>query len=181
MSPLVGGVFLDTCTLSNFAVVDRLDLLDTRYGYRARWTETIRYEVARGARKNAFLQKVLDATWLGEPIEISAGPPVLAEIDRLRRALGGTNAEPTKHLGEAEIIYYLETVERAGMFVTDDRPALDFARRRGVVALDSADVLGECYSQDEIGCPAAYRLLEEMADRGRSVRIPPDHSSVCPG
>jgi hypothetical protein len=47
MSPGVGGVFFDTCTLSNFAIVNRLDLLETRYGYRARWTETVQYEVAR--------------------------------------------------------------------------------------------------------------------------------------
>lgn len=180
MSPGVGGVFFDTCTLSNFAIVNRLDLLETRYGYRARWTETVQYEVARGARANPYLQEVLDATWLGEPIEISGDVQVLTEIDRLRRALGGTNAEPMKHLGEAEIIYYVESTERSGVFVTDDRPALDFARRRGIVVLDSADVLAECYSQDEIACPAAYRLLLEMADRGRSVRIPPDHLSVCP-
>jgi hypothetical protein len=39
VSPVIGEVIVDACTLWNFAVVERLDLLEVRYGHRGvRWT-----------------------------------------------------------------------------------------------------------------------------------------------
>lgn len=63
------GAIIDACTLETFAVTGQLDLLKSHYGVRARWTETIRYEVRRGLLEEPRNQAVLDATWLGEPDE----------------------------------------------------------------------------------------------------------------
>lgn len=54
---------------------------------------------------------------------------------------------------EAESIYYIETVQRGAIFVTDDRPALDFARNRGIAVMNAAEVLHECYTHREVDCP----------------------------
>jgi hypothetical protein len=180
VSPAVGNIIFDTCTLSNFSAVGRLDLLEGRYGYRARWTETIQIEISRGRKNHAHLQDVLDAAWLGEPIEIDADTAALREIDIVRRALGGSSAEPLQHLGEAEAIYYLQHVEPNGIFATDDQAALDFAKNRGVFAINSARMLAECYQSDEVGCPEAYDLLLAMRREDRGVWIPADHRAVCP-
>jgi hypothetical protein len=65
-------------------------------------------------------------------------------------------------------------------FVSDDQPAIDFARHRGLSALDTEAVLAACYENGQIGCPEAYDLLVSMADTGRGVRVPPSNWYVCP-
>jgi hypothetical protein len=139
----IGDVYFDTCTLWNFAAVDRLDLLEQRYGHRARWTETVQWEVRRSASSTPCLRAVLAASWLGTPVEIGGDPA-------------------------------------AGFFLTDDRPALDFARRRGVSGFDTRHIMEECFAYHEVGCPEAFDLLERMAAADRGVRVPASHLQVCP-
>ena len=55
-------------------------------------------------------------------------------------------------------------------FVSDDQPAIDFARRSGLTAIDSEAVLAGCYNNGLVGCPEAFDLLNSMADAGRGVR-----------
>jgi hypothetical protein len=182
VSPQVGNVFFDCCALSNFAAVRRLDLLEGRYGWRARWVEAVHYEVTRGLSIQPYLSSVAKAAWLGSPLEISGSRATLREIERIRLglALGQLPDDPLEHLGEAQTLYYIERHEPTGILVTDDRVALDFARRRGLFAIDSPRVLSDCFSNDEIGCPDAYNLLLDMRNQGRGVRVPPDHADVCP-
>jgi hypothetical protein len=180
VSPQIGNVYFDACTLSNFATVGRLEILEIRYGYRARWTETIQYEVRRGLPADPSLQQILGAGWLGQPVEVDGDRKALREIENIRRGLGGSQADPLQHLGEAEIMYHLGRREPSGIFVTDDRPALDFARNRGLFTLDTSQILAECFQQGEIGCPDAYDLILEMFERNRGVRVPTSHMSVCP-
>jgi len=178
---VAGNVIIDACTLVNFAVVGRLDLLEVRYGHRARWTETIRLEITRGLRAEPLLQDVLSVTWLGTPLPIAGDVQTLQRIDRIRRGLGARVGDPaTRHLGEAEIIDYLEIHEPSWIFVSDDQPSVDLAKRRGLNAIDTQRVLADCYASGEIGCPDAFSLLLEMLAKGRGVRVPPDHRHVCP-
>lgn len=179
MSAKVGDVFFDTCSLWNFAVVDRLDLLAARYGYRAKWTETVYEEIRRARRHEARLQRVLDATWLGDPLELTFSSTEMGEVELIRRALSAPLAPPTKNLGEAELIWYLERVAVGAVLVSDDRPAAAFAQNRGLRVLDSSTVLAEAYSQGEIACPDAYDVLLAMRGVNRGVYVPPDHSYVC--
>ncbi|BBH64809.1 hypothetical protein ACTI_14940 [Actinoplanes sp. OR16] len=180
MSARIGDIYFDTCTLANFAAVDRLDLLRERYGHRARWTETIRWEITRGVGAAPYLQRVLQAEWLGEPVEISDSTSALTEINNIRRGLGALGSSPTRHLGEAEIIYHLQHVDVGAFFVTDDREALNFARRRGLFTFDTHKIMEECFSCSEVGCPEAFELLQQMAASDRGVRVPSSHMGVCP-
>ncbi|MET8147026.1 hypothetical protein ACIBSW_04395 [Actinoplanes sp. NPDC049668] len=180
MNSRIGDVYFDACTLWNFAAVDRLDLLEGRYGHRARWTETVQWELRRSLPFTPYLQSVLGAGWLGEPVEIGGTTAALIEIDNIRRALGALPGNPTKHLGEAEIIYHLQYVDRGAFFLTDDQPALDFARRRGLAGFDTWRILEECFAVHEVGCPEAFDLLRQMSSAERGVRVPASHMQVCP-
>jgi hypothetical protein len=135
VSPVIGEVVIDACTLWNFAVVERLDLLEVRYAHRgARWTEAIQLEITRHVKEEPLLRAVLDAQWLGQPMAITGGPQALIRIERIRRGLLATPSDPpTLHLGEAEVIDLL----------TDDQPAADLASRRGLSVLDTPRVLAD--------------------------------------
>lgn len=149
--------------------------------YRAHWTETVRWEVHRGLSIAPYLQTVIDASWLGEPVGIVGSPAALTEINNIRRGLGAKPGDQLEHLGEAEIIYHLQFVDIGGFFITDDQPALDFARRRGIAGFDSRRIMEDSFSMSEVGCPEAFDLLVRMSANGRGVRVPASHGEVCPG
>jgi predicted nucleic acid-binding protein len=164
---------VDACTLKNFSVVGRMDVLEKRFNGRARWTEAIQREAGR------LGLPTLD--WLGPTMSAGDDIEALVGVDEIRRGLGATRADPaTLHLGEAEAIYMLERCYPDWTFVSDDQPAIDFARRKGLTAIDSEAVLAGCYENGLVGCPEAFDLLNFMADAGRGVRVPPSHWFVCP-
>ena len=174
-------IVVDACTWQNFAVVDGLWVLEARYAGIASWTEAIRNELQRGLRAEPKLQDVLDleTSWLGRPVRLEGES--LDKVDLIRRGIGGTASAPLQHLGEAEAIHFLEQAAgRRVMFITDDGPAADFARRRpsGIQVLDAAAVLADAFAMGDIGCPAAYDMLQAMWNYPREVRVPP-HREVC--
>lgn len=173
MNDYEDGVIVDACTLKNFAVVGRLDILEKRLGQRARWTHAIQREAAK--------LQVPVIGWLDAAISVGDDIATLLEVDKIRRSLGATRSDPaTLHLGEAEAIYYLENEHPAWTFLSDDRPAIDFALRRGLNAIDTLAVLADCYARDQVGCPEAFELVRQMAEAERGVRVPPSHWFICP-
>lgn len=87
------------------------------------------------------LERVLRCAWLGEPVDVPDDVLALVQVEAIRKARGGQDNRPTEHLGEAETIYYIETVRPTAVFVTDDRPAADYAQRRGIRVMTSAEIL----------------------------------------
>jgi predicted nucleic acid-binding protein len=173
VSSAAGNAVIDACTLQNFAVVDRIDLLKERFSGHAYWTPAIQYEAGRLG--------ISDTGWLGNPIEVGDSVEVTLRIEGLRSALGARRTDPaTLHLGEAEAIYYIETHEPSWSLISDDQPAVDFANHRGINAIDTQQVVGDCYEDGKIGCPEAFDLLLAMQAAGRGVRIPPSHWHICP-
>jgi hypothetical protein len=96
-----GRILFDACTLENFAVVGRLDLLPALYADRSGWTEGIELEVRRGMAERPHLQALIGAAWLGTPIAVD-DPLAVQQIDRIRQGLGGSPRLPMQHLGEAQ-------------------------------------------------------------------------------
>jgi hypothetical protein len=178
-TPSLLPVLFDANTLENFAVVDRLDLLQICYGDRAGWAEAVQFEIRMGVQSEVRLHRILSQSWLGEPIPVEGVAAILA-VELIRRGVGGVVASrPTPHLGEAQTVFLLETSYHGGIFITGDRPAAHFARRRKIRTLDSAQVLNECFQMGKIGCPEAYELLGAMANENRGVRVPEHHGEVC--
>lgn len=174
------SAMIDACSLQNFAMVGRLDLLEGRFGERLAWTQAVELEVKRGVQEERSLEQVLQCAWLGQAVDVTSGDVLaVVKVEPIRRALGGHSGRPFEHLGEAETIYYIENYAPSTIFVTDDRPALDFARNRQILVMNSAAVLSECHKSGEAGCPEAYQLLQQMAAMGRGVYVPNTHHEVC--
>ena len=87
-------VLLDACTLENFAVVKRLDLLQELFQMRATWTAWVEREVTYNAEQRPHLEPLMGALWLGEPIEFD-DPLAIQSVDHVRRA----NAVKLSRLG----------------------------------------------------------------------------------
>jgi hypothetical protein len=161
--------FPDNTVLCNFAAVDRLLLLEKVLDGRGRWTEAVAYEATRSAAYLPRLKGIAEAGWLGEPIEITDEAEV-AEIDRVRRAVfGGTATAPTKHLGEAETcVLILRRPEfRHSVWITDDRSAGAFARRRRIITKQTFDLVRDAVAESLIPAAEGHRLLGAMVSSGR--------------
>ena len=173
---------VDNCTLINFAVVDRLDLISSVL-VDAAWLAAVAFETRRSARYVPTLDHAACRQWLGEPIETDL-PEDNARVETIRLALGGARREPLRNLGEAQSIHAILTrVELAdAVFVTDDASAADMARRNGIAVWTTVEIMRTCYDFGKIGCPDAFLLLREMSDGHdrRGVRVPRDHTAVCP-
>lgn len=161
----------------SFAVVDRLDLLEVRYGPRIVWTDAVAWELQRKVREEPRLQAVLDASWLAEPVSFSAGDQ--RTIARIRGILATPGGHPAMHLGEAEAICLIENSMPKATFVTDDGPAADLAAHRQIRVMGTLGIMQDCVAMAEIGCRDAWELMREMERLGRVVRAPAHHSAVC--
>lgn len=147
---------------------------------RGRWTEAIAFEATRSARFYPDLGKVANDGWLGDPIEID-NPLEAGQVERIRHAVfGGSPHEPLKHLGEAQTCHVIRHWESySGSFwITDDRDALDYARRVGITARDTADLISEGIGDGCCTRSEGYRSLLLMRTRGRNLRIPPHQAHL---
>ncbi|GAA2205638.1 hypothetical protein GCM10009850_010960 [Nonomuraea monospora] len=172
--------FPDNTVLCNFASVDSLSLLQRILRERGRWTEAIAYEAFRSARFYPDLGKVAEEGWLGEPIEIDDQSEVEL-VERTRRAVfGGSPQEPLRHLGEAQTCHIIRSrTDYVGSYwITDDRDALDYARRIGITARDTADLISEGIADGCCTRHEGYRLLHLMRAKGRHLRIPPNQAQL---
>jgi predicted nucleic acid-binding protein len=158
----------DTSPLSAFARVGRLDVLETRFGDTARWTVEVQDDVRRGvAAGHAHLTPVLGGTWLGEPLRLTE-PSDLAEVERLRQALGGTDARPTRHRGEAATILAAKHLDAVA--VLDERDARRLAAARGIPIVGTEGILRACARRGQLTWGDAWGLFAEMRRLGERMR-----------
>lgn len=173
-------IVADTCSLVNFAAVNRMDIVEATLRRRAHWTQAVEFEVRCMAARYPSLKPLVDDRWLGEAVELDTDADY-DEIGRIRTALGGTTSDPLQHLGEAESIRAIQSrTELSGaILLTDDVSAGDFARRKGLLVWDTCRLLEDAYAMADVGCPEAYEVLGRMRQANRGVRIPADHRGVC--
>ncbi|WP_409469326.1 hypothetical protein [Streptomyces sp. HC307] len=170
--------FPDNTVLCNFASVDRLPLLEKVLNGRGRWTEAVAYEAKQSARYLPPLRGLKEAGWLGDPIEITDSRE-LTEVDRVRRAVfNGPASAPTKHLGEAEtcVLITMRTEFRDSVWITDDRSAGAFARRRGITTKETFDLMNGAVVDGLISAVDGHELLDRMQAAGRHLH----RVSTCP-
>ncbi|GGM89237.1 hypothetical protein GCM10010106_40740 [Thermopolyspora flexuosa] len=166
--------FPDNTVLCNFAAVSRLRLLKEILRGRGRWVEAIYYEATNSARFYPELASIGRDGWLGEPIQIRDQAEVDL-IEQVRRSVfGGSRQRPTEHLGEAQTCHVILNwpAFQGSFWVTDDRDALEYARRRGITTRDTMDLFCEATVEGLCTQDEAYKLLHEMARLGRHLRLP---------
>jgi hypothetical protein len=167
-------LFPDNTVLCNFACVGRLSLLRTVLNGRGRWTSAVAYEASRSARFIPALDSIAPDGWLAEPIEITSDGDI-RRINQIRRAVfGGTDEEPLKHLGEAETCFLIrELTEFAeSWWISDDQEAVRYARFQHITTRETIDLMTIAVVNGDIASKEAYDLMQEMADKGRGLRLP---------
>lgn len=161
--------FPDNTVLCNFAAVDSLALLREVLDGRGRWTEAVAREARLSARHLPPLGVIPAEGWLGEPIVIDDAREREA-VERLRRAVfNGDRRHPTQHLGEAQSCVLITTRRefRGSVWITDDRSAAGYARRRGIRTLETMDLVVEAVREALLTPDDGHRLLRTMAEAGR--------------
>jgi predicted nucleic acid-binding protein len=158
----------DTSPLSAFARLGRLDVLEARVGDSARWPVEVQDEIRRGvAAGHAHLTDVLGAAWLGEPVRLT-DPGDLAEIERLRQALGGTEARPERHRGEAATMVVAQQLDAVA--VLDERDARRLATVRSIPIIGTEGVLRACARHGQLTWDEAWDLFSGMRGLGERLR-----------
>lgn len=166
--------FPDNTVLCNFASVDRIRLLATILNGRGRWTEAVAHET----RKSAWimyrpLQQVIDGAWLGEPLEIEDHEAQAVEDIRVAQ-MHSSRTQPTQNLGEAQTLYLIQNRSEftAAVWISDDRGACDYARRKGITVWDTLRLMIEGCVMGDVPAADGYQLLHAMHRAGRTVRLP---------
>ena len=163
--------FPDNTVLCNFAAVDRLSLLEKVLDGRGRWTAAVAYEAGQSAHYLPRLRDLVHGDWLGDPVQID-DEAEQSEVERIRRAVfGGTPAQPTMHLGEAQtcVLILRRQDLREAVWITDDRDAGRFARRRGITTRETFDLMNEAVVGSLITAGEGHRLLQQMISAGRTL------------
>lgn len=150
-------VYIDTVTLSNFALVHRLDLLVTRYGRRLCLTQEVLGEVMDGVVSGysalADIETALNAG------HFTGASPLTASERRAFQRLLRTLAP-----GEASCIACAKT--RKGVVATDDRAARDCCDGEGVSVTGTIGILKACCKAGTLTPQAADETLQAMIAAG---------------
>lgn len=125
-------------------------------------------------RQVAGLTRLLQESWLGDPLAPETDEEETAVLRTRRVVFGGRETEPTKHLGEAMTLVLIETREelRGSWWVTDDREAAEHADRKGITTRDTMHIMGELVSEGTLTAVDGFALMQTMRDRDRHMRMP---------
>ncbi|MEW2321432.1 hypothetical protein AB0926_09970 [Streptomyces griseoincarnatus] len=174
MTPVIAFWFPDNTVLCNFACVDRIRLLEQILNGRGRWTTAVAHEAKKSAQiKYRSLQPLVGGGFLGEPIEVTDDE--VDAVETVRASFGGTPAKPLEHLGEAETLHVIQTwreFKGNSTWISDDRITLSFARKKNITVMDTRDLMAQGCVAGDVMPAEAKRLLEEMWNQGRTVRVP---------
>lgn len=162
MSPLL---FSDTTVLINFALINRLDLLERIANGRGAWTATVASE-CKASSKYPGQESLREVpAILGEPIF-----PNRVELQQamvLRDELAAPGDARHKHLGEAETLAVIEHRYRDSRFVTDDREASRLASQRGISAVTTWDLFRLAVKVKFIDSDAAWGYVQTLRSQNR--------------
>ena len=167
--------FPDNTVLCNFAVVDRLDLLRAFLNNRGRVVEAVAHELRASAERVPHLAQLDPVEWFGEPIRIEDEAEIRAVEVTRRGVFGGTAKKPLQHLGESQTLYIIgNRPEFHGSgWITDDNPAYQFARKRGILSRSTVDIFGSLVANGELTAEKAFELCVAIGALGQNPLNPP--------
>lgn len=111
---------------------------------------------------------------LGEAVEID-DPEAAQSVERIRRTVfGGTAAKPTQHLGEAQTCWLIDNdpAWRGAWWVSDDRDAYDYAKRRGIMTWRTFDIMCAVVADGDLTAEQALTLMKKMLSVDRRLHVP---------
>lgn len=141
---------LDNTVLTNFAIIDRSDLILELWADACATTSSVINEYQIGVYKGRFAE---DA-W-----------KYLSILDMDDRELEFCKVLPPK-LGEGERSCIAIAVYRKGVFVSDDLPARKVAKQHQIPLIGTLGVLVTNIHKKSLSLTAGNQLLESMIDSG---------------
>lgn len=141
---------LDTTVLSNFAAIDRIDLVGDLAGCCT--VPAVADELEAGVRTHPYLRPALDA--LDDTIPVVAIPETVANREHVVR----------DHLDPGEAQAFALADVRDGRLLTDDGDARSFAKDEGVTVVGSVGVLLTALDADRITETSANDWLQTWID-----------------
>lgn len=155
---------LDTTVLSNFAAIDRIDLVADLTGICT--APTVHEELHAGVETHPYLRPALDALDDGVPVA-----PISGTVAN-REAVVRSHLDP----GEAQAFSLAATHD--GRLLTDDGDARTFAKQQGVTVVGSVGVLLAAIEADRIDESTADDWLQTWID-DYGYYVPHRHIGKC--
>ncbi|CAO5169444.1 PIN domain-containing protein [Frankia sp. AiPs1] len=162
-------LFPDNTVLVNFAIIDRMDLLERLVNGNGCWCASVEAECRRSARQPGLevlsaAWRIFGSAWLPDPAE-------LQDAMILRDGLTGPGDRRHQHLGEAETLAIMIRRGVKGLFVTDDRGAIRLAARSGITAITTWHLLKAAVRASMIKADVLWGHTQALRDYPRA--IPP--------
>lgn len=143
---MVNFFFADNTVLVNFALIGRMDLLETLFNGKGTWCSSVRDECHRSSQ-TLGLESIADAdNFLGQP-HAPSKPSEHVQTRAFRTQLANVGDHRYQHLGEAETLAVMTSRYPFEIMVTDDRGAQRLAE------------------QNNIGFITTWRLLQVVVRR----------------
>lgn len=152
---------LDTTVISNFAAIERLDLLRVALD-DAHMAVAVHAEIVRGIRDGYEFLRAVDAHLA--PLQ-PGGWIHLTDLESDEEREHFARLAARVHPGEAASLAI--AAHRGWTFVTDDRAARQLAQREGVTVTGTLGILLRLIDQDVLDLDEANRLLGLMTARAR--------------
>jgi predicted nucleic acid-binding protein len=160
-------LFADNTVLVNFALLGRMDLLESVLNGKGAWCNEVARECGLSAREP-------DLASLDEAARIFGNPHMPTPVERvdtiqIRTMMSKPGDARHAHLGEAETIAIISRRQIRVVFVTDDADAFAYASKQGIQVIGTWDLLRNAYGRQLIDLDAVdgYRLLLERSRRAR--------------
>ncbi|WP_255799410.1 hypothetical protein [Mycobacteroides abscessus] len=123
--------FADNTVLVSFALIGRMDLLETLFQGKGRWCPTVRDECLESAKQPDLDTIAESERILGDPIWPTKHELIQTRV--LRNKLAGPQEQnQRKHLGEAETLAIMAERYQFEVMVTDDIGARRLAVELGI-------------------------------------------------
>jgi predicted nucleic acid-binding protein len=132
-------MFPDNTVLINFAIINRMDLLERLANGNGRWCATVATECAESAKRPELAALDGAGELFGEPLFPDEAEH--QDVRVLRDQLAGPGDLPTQHLGEAETLAIIVRRKLSCFFATDDRGAARLATKNGIGVADTWHLL----------------------------------------
>ncbi len=149
--------FLDTVTISNFALSGAFDLLVNRYGRSLRVTEQVRAELAAGRIRGYSELEVVEQALAAGSI-LPAEPMTMPENELF--------VEVLRILGPGEASCVALAGHRNGIVATDDRAARSACAGRSIPVTGTIGILKALCIDRTITAEEADAILARMVDAG---------------
>ncbi|WP_406688574.1 hypothetical protein REH65_19335 [Saccharopolyspora sp. ID03-671] len=132
-------LFPDNTVLVNFALIDRMDLLERLVNGNGQWCATVASECHASSLRPELAALTEVGAIFGSPLSPDRAEKLDAHL--LRDELAGPGDAPHKHLGEAETIAIVLRRGLNAFFVTDDREAQRLAGKNGITTVTTWKLL----------------------------------------